>query len=52
MASRSSEVNFSKSKNYTLFYLLNSTATLKIDKTSLVRRRWPDFNAIWQADAE
>jgi len=27
-------------------------AILKIDKMSLVSSRWPDFDAIWQADAE
>jgi len=31
---------------------LNSAAILKIDKTSLLRRGWPDFSAIWQVDAE
>jgi len=32
--------------------LNSAAATLKIDKTSLARRGWPNFNAIWQADAE
>jgi len=25
---------------------------VKIDKTPLLSRGWPDFDAIWQADAE
>jgi len=32
--------------------LLNSSAILKTNKTSVFRRGRPDFNAIWQADAE
>jgi len=27
-------------------------AILKMDKTSLLRCEWPEFNAIWQADAD
>jgi len=27
-------------------------ATFKIDMTSLLRRRWPDLDDSWQADAE